>query len=269
MIHLNMPLEQFERSSPIPEDEPLSHYIKLDHFKEMLLRKAMFFSLSTQLRKADPHEGVLPKRESVHLMEDTQRRFKYPREGSPKHTAMTDQLDATTTYIDNVCIKCFHRSAAEDTNMWNQYAPNGGVMIRTSFKRLKAAFNLAPENIFSAPVRYIDPERDIFFHPEHYPIPARNFLAPHIVKSREYQNEKEFRLMYLPNLSCSDWGSFWKARSPSTGIFIQLNPCLMMEEVIISPYSSDDDFSEMMEFIGSTCQWTVINRSNVVHRYHV
>lgn len=237
--------------------------MKLPYFKEMLNKKAMFFPLSTHLRKTDCHEGVPPPIEASHQLHYTRNRFNNPPEGSPVFFKMQDQLETLKSYTDNVCIKCFHRSVEESMVMWERYVPNGnGVMIRSTYARLESAFSTTDEEIISAPIRYVDHDNAIYFHPEHYRIPIQNTLVPHIIKSTDYQSEKKFRLMYSINKSPRELDLLWNKHNPPTGIFIKMNPCLIMIEVILAPNSTQRIIREVKDAIRESCGSVPVSHSN-------
>lgn len=266
-VHLGMPITQFERSSSVPANEPLSHYMKLKYFKDLLERKAMFFPLSTHLRKVDPREGVLPPKEAQFLILDAIHRFRNPPIGSPDYIQMVNQINNILAYVDNVCIKCFHRSASENMEMWNEYVPdNDGIMIRTTYTYLESSFRDNEEQITSASIRYVYYNDACYLDPKHYPYPVRNTLVPHIIKSKKYENEKEFRLMYCPDKNTSDWDSFWRSQNNFNGLFLKFNPRLLLKEVIVSPKICEKQFRTVQGLVEKHCPIVPISRSSFDER---
>ena len=259
-----MPLEQFERCPRIGTNDALSHYTNVVRLEEILQRKAIFFPRSTVLRDTDSQEGVPPPREQVFRVNDAKDRFGYPTKESLEYEGMREQLEALKANSDNMVVKCFHRNEGESTHMWQQFgSAEKGVMIRSTYASLCAGFACANEDLISAPVRYVEHESAIFYHPKHYPVPANNLLAPHILKATIYSHEAELRLIYAPNRNSWQWEEFWRSQENPKGLFIKVDPCLLIEEIVVPPGSSQEYVEHVQVLVNIYCPKVRVSRSSL------
>jgi len=88
---------------------------------------------------------------------------------------------------DYVFINCWHINNRESHGLWQLYSSQEGVVIKSTFTRLKDSFKNASENIFIGPVTYIDWEDD--------PIPPGNALFPFVHKRKYFESERELRAL--------------------------------------------------------------------------
>ena len=118
-------------------------------------------------------------------------------------------------------ILCFHNNEYESAAMWNLYANNAGVAIKTSGKRLKNCFNNELKNIYITPVDYIDYERDF--------LPEGNafYLGTH--KRKSFSHENEIRCMYFNTGDVLD----------DKGQYINIDVTELIEEIYVSPYAPE------------------------------
>ena len=118
-------------------------------------------------------------------------------------------------------VLCFHNNEYESAAMWNLYANDAGIAIKTSGNRLKKCFNNESKNIYIAPVDYIDYEKDF--------LPEGNafYLGTH--KRKSFSHEKEIRCMYFNTGDALD----------DKGQYINVDVTELIEEIYISPYAPE------------------------------
>jgi hypothetical protein len=119
----------------------------------------------------------------------------------------------------------------ESAAMWDLYSPKGqGVAIQSTFARLRAAFDAAPETVWLGVVRYLDYDRDAPF----WRYSFERFLA----KRKSFEHERELRaLTWRPPVGSQDWSSapgFEKG-----GSYVAADLGVLVEALYVAPGTPD------------------------------
>ena len=118
----------------VPLDQVIWRYMPLEQLIALLWRKSVHFSPLAMME--DASEGQLPARA-----------FQETKQQLPAHFFQTDSaIDADTmTKImvgqrqRDACLSCWYISDSDCLKMWRQYAPNNGVAIQSTVRRLASS----------------------------------------------------------------------------------------------------------------------------------
>lgn len=125
-------------------------------------------------------------------------------------------------------ISCWHVNEKEDTNMWKAYSKeNKSLAITTSISRIKN-YILDEEIPFALGfVNYIDYEIDT--------IPEHNAFNSFYFKRKEYESEREFRIIAHKDTDKIMNGQI----NPPDGMEILINIENFIEDIYISPFANE------------------------------
>jgi hypothetical protein len=135
------------------------------------------------------------------------------------------------------CVSCWYESENESAAMWELYSRSGqGMAIRSTKDKLKDSLLFA-EEVFFSNVKYIDFLRD----KADISTPLEVFLYKRI----EFASEREFRAALFDLPGCEEFkdgfpilGSVEKQEGfPKNGKDMPVKPEVLIEKVILSPYS--------------------------------
>jgi hypothetical protein len=147
-------------TTPLELEEPISRYIKLGSFLQ-LLEGAVYIPTLKQLQNLDPKEGrfstsgVSPYSTTLEehadfgqsrrflvdkLSTQERQRFEEPERFPGEHIQIlaTCFIEALST---RRCVWCWHRGGSESMALWNSYAGHG-VCIESSAERISKAIRL-------------------------------------------------------------------------------------------------------------------------------
>jgi hypothetical protein len=170
-------------------DQVIWRYMPLEQLIALLWRKSVHFSPLAMMD--DASEGQLPPR----AFEETKQQL-------PAHFFQADSaIDAgamTKIMVEqrrrDACLSCWYISDSDCLKMWRQYAPNNGVAIQSTVRRLASSLQESQTPIRIAPVSYFAPEDE-----ERYVDEA--FYGSLFIKRDPYRHEKELRAVaYRPNV---------------------------------------------------------------------
>lgn len=142
-------------------------------------------------------------------------------------------------------IKCFYMGDTESQFMWQNYAKDNGVVVKTSLTRLKRAlngYNLDNEIIIGK-VKYRKPNRLLMNF-------NKNIIEDIIMtKDIYYKNERELRVALHKNFpvrTVSRNGEILKVGvdddSNEKGDYIDFNPIELIDEIVLSKNSFNNGF---------------------------
>lgn len=205
----------------LSEDTILWRYINLEKFESLLKEKALFFCRADKF--SDPFEGSVPKREA----EFRDKKKNYISD-THKHLKMF------------VVINCWQINNSESDAMWRIYLKtNEGVAIQTTVKKLTESFINSPLNLYLSKIRYINFNKDIWYHHIDYPHSTYNLYTPFVHKRVEFKHEQECRVLHEIN-SSNQLPTYWDFQNNNIGHFIQVDANNLIERVILSPTSDEN-----------------------------
>ena len=84
--------------------------------------------------------------------------------------------------------------------MWRLYLKsNDGVAIKSTVSNLHKSFINTREKLICSKIRYLDYDKDIWYHETEFPYRSYNLYTPLIHKRIEFKGEEELRLLYDSN----------------------------------------------------------------------
>lgn len=209
----------------LEKDVILWRYMNMSKFEDLLKEEKMFFCRSAKFK--DRFEGSLPIRE-----------VEYRNKKGNTDAFMKRHQDEKS----NTIVNCWQIYSYESNNMWQQYL-NGetGIAIQTNLENIQLAFSKSDERIFSSKVRYIDYEKDFWFHDKEYPHIGYNYFIPLIHKRIEFRDEREFRLLISVDVNGVDNDTYWKKQKYENGMKISVDLNELIEKIIVCPNTEEKE----------------------------
>jgi hypothetical protein len=162
-----MPYEEYSGYNiPQKPDAPIWRYMDLAKLLDLVTRRALFFPSCDKLRAMDPFEGQLTYSDTdlfnadlVNIADEEIRK-----QGFNDRSEFVSFVKGHQSVAGGVgfvakahFISCWHMNDDESDAMWKIYAKDdAGVAIRSSFARLKSAFETAEETVKIGVVNYDD-----------------------------------------------------------------------------------------------------------------
>lgn len=219
----------FYLSNTLPINTQICQYLRLDYLIE-IIRKNKY--LITQKR----------------IFEDqSERKFSINLTFSPTPAVLNSEQDHTMI-IDNqqdkakqykhLCynyVSCWTAETTENILMWKGYGSVFGACIRSNLNNFVASFDstdFGKFDVYCAPInyrfqRFADAPEDCIFRKDPY-----------------YKDEKEIRFIFMPKDET--------IKDSNKKIQLSINPRIMVEEIILSPYISKDAALFLADVISST-----------------
>jgi len=217
----------------LPEniEAPLWRYMSIEKMESLLKAKALYF------RRADLFKDQLEGKHSVATIKNRPLFFAGAKDSWINKTMpMIDARIRKCVYVN-----CWHNNNAESGHMWDTYIKNNkGIAIKSSLNRIRNAILDKEREFLINPVRYIDYEKD-------HTSDANSFYA-FFCKDQSYINEREVRFAFIENYERVGDENF-DSLPLEEGIFVPVNNDLLIEKIIISPYTKDDDKDRIYNFL--------------------
>ena len=227
----------------------LWRYMELDRFQSMLERKALFFCRDGKF--ADPFEGSLPRREYDNRVKSQRQADAFYGNYSTDEQIAENIAGLVHWHLqfrDTHTVNCWHINSNESDAMWQLYLKsNEGVAIQTTTAHLMQALDLTPLDIDISRVRYIDYDKDGFYHHQDFPHQGYNLFAPLIHKRNEFVHEQELRLIHEVRDAETD-PHYWEKQEVGSGKFIEINLGVLIDKIILPP-TSDEEVRNKIESI--------------------
>jgi hypothetical protein len=166
--------------------EPVStiwRYFDLEKFKSLLETQSLFFCRADKF--SDPFEGSLPKMEAENRKKKMWKISEFPgyNFGLKQIVENISSLQEDHINFKRTIVNCWHINKNESDAIWRLYLKdNEGVAIQSTTERIYKTIKDIPEVIGLSKVRYLDYEKDIWYHPVDYPNLAYNFYSPIVHK---------------------------------------------------------------------------------------
>lgn len=209
-------------SVPDDKDTVIWKYMSRDKFTSLLHNKALYFCSTKKYR--DKHEGSFSPLNMV---------MKSFVDNMAPISNYTDKKRAQNQiYRNNVHINCWHMNEIENIAMWDNYLDSKeGIAIKSTYNKFVDAVMNAPMLIFMGIVNYIDYDKNFIPYDE-------GLWANFLYKRKEFSYEKEIRAMFLLSHDVLENGILHT--------LVDTDLDILIEEVVISPYSSDEFYKEIV-----------------------
>jgi hypothetical protein len=175
----------------------------------LLDSRSLFFARADRLGD-DQYEGALPK----HFLE------------SMNAQSIAFFKNAKQLVFAN----CWHQGQHEHHGMWKAYTQNEpGVVVRTSFDRLKQCFQSSAFNVFIGAVEYVDYAHDNFL--SNVQSHGVDLFQPYLHKRKQFEHEREIRAILFPH---DPNGSEFPVGIEQDGISMPVDLGILLEEVRVA-----------------------------------
>lgn len=245
-----MAIEEFELCIKPQTDIVIWRYMDLAKFEALLKNKALFFCRAD--RFSDPFEGSIPQKEAKYRIVERKRLSSYYSVEFEERKAKESIGEISKLHIKlkkQYIVNCWHINNVENDSMWQLYLKsNDGVAIKSTVKSLLRSFENTKEIIYCSKVRYLDYEKDIWYHKTDYPNMAYNLFTPIVHKRIEFQQEQELRLIHELDNS-NDPDEYWKNQQFKNGKNILIDPNILIHQVYCAPTSDEEQKKRILELI--------------------
>jgi hypothetical protein len=140
-----------------------------------------------------------------------------------------------------IFVNCWYASQSGLPDVWAGCGgKNGGIAIRSSVGKLKAALQRSSQKVHISNVTYINYDTD--------PIPLGNAFLSALHKNKRFQPEREVRALFLwaggdPTTFCP---------GPEQGVEVEVDTSSLIEEVQLAPLS-DPWFHKLVAAVSKRC----------------
>jgi hypothetical protein len=235
----------FEQQSDLryPEDtQALWRYVTFERLLDLLTSKELYFT--HVLAFSDGLEGSLTNRNRDNLLAWFKTQIKVGEASAQELVRRYEEAQ------EDFYVSCWHMNDFESYLMWKAYAKRG-CALRTTYKRLQAAFDRFNAIITGGVVDYVDFARD--------GTPLGN--AFHLVTTKDlpYRDEREFRLvLWAPDLKNT------QLQRASNGIRVPVDIGTLIDRVYMNPLNQSIP-EDLLALLKS--HKIPIHPSNLVHRW--
>jgi hypothetical protein len=194
----------------VAPDEKIWRYIPLEQLFAMLSTKAIHFSPLSKMEDTD--EGRLPERAWEEAKKELPQEILEGR-GCMSAECLMDILDKQRK--TDACISCWYMNGSESLEMWKEYAPNNGVVIQSTVRRLAVSLQGSNIPVHIAPATYLAAEDEENYFKE-------AFSSSLYIKRNKWRHEKELRATtYRANVGI--------------GVEIPVDVDILIERLVLSP----------------------------------
>lgn len=230
------PMDQADDSSgrrfpqPANQNTYVMRYFDTSKFIWLLEQSKLYLPSLSQLPD-DPFEGSLP---TPDVIERARIVKNVGRDDLEEYYSKKIEQMRRSTYVSCWCL-----GETESVGMWQNYCDSKeGVAIRTTYRNLDK--NLSNEWRFIGQVTYLDYDHDT--------IPDGNVQHPFMYKRKEYEEEKEIRIVdgYEPLLDLKTMRA-----SPHTleHLEIEINLTDLIEEIVVHPSASEEYYAQVVALV--------------------
>lgn len=231
-----MPVYNHECLIPLETEATVWRYLDFDKFKSLLENQSLFFCRADKF--SDPFEGSIPRLEAEYRIQTYKNNAKYFQRGYNEEQALKNISGMQATHQKfkrGAIVNCWHINKSESDAMWRLYLKsNDGVAIQSTKERIEKTIGNTIEEISLSKVRYLDYEKDIWYHNVNYPHKAYNLITPLFHKRIEFIHEQEFRLFILIQDAINN-ENYWGNEAIEKGKFIKVDLLSLIENVYLPP----------------------------------
>jgi hypothetical protein len=160
-------------------------------------------------------------------------------------------------------VNCWHINEGESDAMWRLYfKTNEGVAIQSSIKSLTSSLKDYGEEIYLSKVRYLNFEKDVWYHPEVYPVKNYNLFTPIIHKRNSFEHENELRIFQQLD-DAVDNERYWEGKQNQLGKFIPVDINTLIDKIILPPTSDSSVRKKVTELLEKYRLAKVIEKSKL------
>jgi hypothetical protein len=239
---------QFEklRLGDLGPDVSIWRYLTFPKFVSMLETQALWFSKLSILALADTLEGMTPELTRAQMKSQHREMEKWFPDEQRKQQVRCFVEDNEANGRELIVANCWFIGEQESQNMWDNYAGNEGVVVRSTGECLANSLCLSHECWWMGKVNYVDlasyDQMDVY---QGQQARHRAFL-----KSEQYAFENELRVATMnwvaPGCLNPDGSpptekqkSGWVYSPDRSGVFVSTHLAILMKEVRTAPGTSE------------------------------
>ncbi len=231
-----MPIYNHHNYIPLEAGATVWRYLDFDKFKSLLETKSLFFCRTDKF--SDPFEGSIPRRESEFRLttyKNHANQFQYEFDEEKAIENIKGIQLRHQKFKRGVVVNCWHINETESDAMWRLYLKsNEGVAIQSTKERVENVIDKTAEEISLSKVRYLDYEKDIWYHKVEYPHTSYNLIVPLIHKRIEFVHEQEFR-MFIQIQDAIKNDKYWDTEPIEKGKLVEVDLLSLIENVYLPP----------------------------------
>lgn len=197
--------------SPDNENAKIWRYIDLTKFLDMLEKRSLYFTRADTF--TDKFEGIHPK----------------PKLQNNSNSSEKNLLKDRENFITNMAhsllrLNCWNILDYESEPLWKAYVKHSGIVIQSTFRKLKESFADTSEEVHIGKVKYID------YAVETFPNDNVFYLVFH--KRKFYELENELRACIMLGTPGTRYVNF---NNLPIGLHIPVNLDILIEKIILWP----------------------------------
>jgi hypothetical protein len=170
-------------------DDAIWRYTPLEQLFALLSNKALHFSPLAVM--SDTSEGQLPPKAWEETKKQLPSHLREEPGGMDSDTLTAIMVEQRRT---DACVSCWYIDSSDSLRMWQEYAPNNGVAIQSTLRRLGSSLRDSSTPITVSPVRYFGPDEEEAYS-------SQAFFGSLYIKHDQFRHEKECRaLAYRVNI---------------------------------------------------------------------
>lgn len=231
-----MPIEFHPNQIALDKDATIWRYTDLNKYLSLLERSSLFFCRADKF--SDPFEGSILKREAEYRINEARKNadfFGRPFDEEKAKSNIAGLTSLHKRFKRGIIINCWHINNNESDAMWRLYLKNNeGVAIQSTAARIRDAFEKVEEKIELSKIKYLDYEKDIWYHPKEYPHMKYSLIIPFMHKRLEFIHEQEYRI-YHEIQEAIDNEDYWENQENHMGKFIKVDLKNLVEKVYLPP----------------------------------
>lgn len=221
---MTLRVSHYDGDAPEPADDlVLWRYLDFPKFLDLLTTSTLKMPRASSME--DGYEGVLGEA-------DVDARLRaWKRRGEPSYLRQASwnmELKATFFWRDRTYVSCWNSFPTENAGLWRIYGDDKGLVIKTTWKRLKESLNASDcvETVFYGHVEYKNFATDA--------ADSESYTDQYFSKRIEFAHENEFRLVAHDSSREHNYNDDDPTELPKFAtVACDLN--ILIDELIISP----------------------------------
>ena len=232
----NMPIQSHPNQIPLDKNAIIWRYMDLNKYLSLLERSAIFFCRADKF--SDPFEGSIPKIEYDYRLKEAKKSSEFHGQPFDEEKAANNIKGLATTHKNfkrGIVINCWHINNNESDAMWRLYLKdNEGVAIQSTARKVFETMDKAVEVIELSKIRYIDFDKQGWYHPTEYPHTSYNLIAPYFHKRIEFAYEQEYRIYHEIREAIKN-EEYWDTQENHKGKFIKVDLRTLVDKIYLPP----------------------------------
>ncbi len=225
---------------PTRDNQRIWRYFDFAKFVSTIDKRALYFARLDLL--GDPYEGSVSK-PTIQAREAAFRQMQ--QEKDLPEAVLEILLKSAPEFAHDlrrwIFVNCWNMSDYESPALWTIYGKGDkAVALRSTFARLRQAFDIADHSIYIGTVDYVDYDTEY--------IPAGNVFHPALYKRKGFEHEKELRAATMKIQLKSNNALDIEAIKATRGLYISVDLQTLIERIYVAP-TAPDWFLELVQSV--------------------